>query len=93
MNHRTFVFGLSAALLVIACASQSLFAQMTPGVGYQASLSTISHDVSGTVTILDADTLLVENFTYDGLGPSAIVFGTRFAQIHFHCSGSFFVEA
>ena len=74
MNHRTFVFGLSAALLVIACASQSLFAQMTPGVGYQASLSTISNNVSGTVTILDADTLLVENFTYDGLGPSVFFY-------------------
>ena len=74
MNHRTFVLGLSAALLVIASASQSVFAQMTPGVGYQASLSTISHNVSGTVTILDADTLLVEDFTYDGLGPSVFFY-------------------
>ena len=84
MNHRTFVLGLSAALLVIASASQSVFAQMTPGVGYQASLSTISHNVSGTVTILDADTLLVENFTYDGMGPSVFFrLGTSVSQLEY----------
>ena len=84
MNHRTFVFGLSAALLVIACASQSVFAQMTPGVGYQASFSTISNNVSGTVTILDADTLLVEDFTYDGLGPSVFFrLGTSVSQLEY----------
>jgi hypothetical protein len=37
-------------------------------IGWVATLSTISHDVSGTVTIADEDTLLVEDFTYDGGG-------------------------
>jgi len=74
MNHRIFVFGLSAFFLLMLCASQSAVAQMMPGVGYTTSLSTNFHDVSGTVTVLDADTLLVEDFTYDGLGISVFFY-------------------
>ena len=74
MNHRMFVFGLSAVFLLMLCASQSAEAQMMPGVGYTTSLSTIFHDVSGTVTVLDEDTLLVEDFTYDGRGLSVFFY-------------------
>jgi hypothetical protein len=36
--------------------------------GWQAPLSTRSHNVQGTVTIVDADTFRVDNFFYDGGG-------------------------
>ena len=68
MSHRTFALGLSAVFLLMSYASQSAVAQMMPDIGYQASLSMNSHNVGGTVTVLDADTLLVEDFTYDGGG-------------------------
>jgi hypothetical protein len=37
--------------------------------GWEAQLSTFSHDVAGTVRIVDEDTLEIEGFTYDGDGP------------------------
>jgi len=43
-------------------------ALVSPGVGYQAQLSTIARNVSGTVTILDDDSLRIDNFTYNGRG-------------------------
>lgn len=36
--------------------------------GWQAELSTLSHDVRGVVTVVDSDTIRVDNFYYDGLG-------------------------
>ena len=36
--------------------------------GWQATLSTLAHNVSGTVTIVDADTFRVDNFFYNGGG-------------------------
>lgn len=36
--------------------------------GWQAQLSTRAHNVSGLVTIVDADTFRVDNFFYDGGG-------------------------
>jgi Electron transfer DM13 len=36
--------------------------------GWQAPLSTLAHNVRGTVTIVDADTFRVDNFFYDGGG-------------------------
>ncbi|MBL7188922.1 MAG: DM13 domain-containing protein [Phycisphaerae bacterium] len=36
--------------------------------GWKARLSTLAHGVSGVVEILDADTLLIESFNYDGGG-------------------------
>jgi hypothetical protein len=36
--------------------------------GWQAELSTLSHDVRGVVTVVDADTIRVDNFYFDGLG-------------------------
>ncbi len=38
--------------------------------GWTASLSTIFHGVTGTVTILDENSLQVDNFSYDGTAPS-----------------------
>lgn len=40
----------------------------SPKVGWRAELSRLSHNVSGSVTIVDEDTLRVDNFTYDGGG-------------------------
>ncbi len=37
---------------------------------WSAELSTIFHQVSGTVTIVDRETMYVESFTYDGGGPA-----------------------
>lgn len=53
--------------LFLLLPSSLLFASY-PRAGYEAHLSTIYHNVSGTVTIVDANTLLVENFYYDGGG-------------------------
>ena len=74
MNLRRFAFGFSVVFLLIACTSQLALAQMMPGVGYKASLSTNSHNVSGTVSVVDADTLLVEDFTFDGAGISVFFY-------------------
>ena len=41
-----------------------------PRAGWSAELATYFHDVSGTVTIIDDRTLLVEHFTFDGGGPA-----------------------
>ncbi len=41
-----------------------------PRAGYQAELSTVYHNVSGAVTIVDENTILVEHFYYDGGGPA-----------------------
>jgi hypothetical protein len=52
--------------LSVAASAQ---AQLTsPQVGWQAELSRLAHNVSGRVTILDANTLQVDGFTYDGGG-------------------------
>ena len=38
--------------------------------GWEAQLSTLAHEVSGTVRIVDHNTLEVEGFNYDGGGPA-----------------------
>lgn len=45
-------------------------ATVFPQPGEEASLSTDFHEVSGTLRVIDADSLMVENFTYDGGGPA-----------------------
>jgi hypothetical protein len=78
MNHhiffksRQFAYAVRlcfALALVITSAHHSM-AQSTPYVraGWQAPLSTDGHGVSGTVTIVDADTFRVDHFNYDGAG-------------------------
>ncbi|MAW59861.1 MAG: hypothetical protein CMJ94_03375 [Planctomycetes bacterium] len=36
--------------------------------GWQAELSMLAHDVRGVVTVVDDDTIRLDNFSYDGLG-------------------------
>jgi hypothetical protein len=62
---------LLAALLISfpLIATSTASAQLTsPKVGWTANLSTLAHDVSGSVTIVDEDTVRVDDFTYDGGG-------------------------
>ncbi|GMH39301.1 hypothetical protein BSKO_07199 [Bryopsis sp. KO-2023] len=40
-----------------------------PKVGLSAELSTLEHDVEGTIVVVDDCTFKVENFKYDGTGP------------------------
>ena len=69
-------------LAVITLAPLSFAAY--PRAGYEAQLSTLAHGVSGTVTIVDADTLVVENFNYDGGGPAVYFYlGTENTQAAF----------
>lgn len=42
--------------------------------GWRATLSTLAHGVSGTVTIVDNDTIRLDDFTYDGLGIAVYVY-------------------
>ena len=60
------------AALLISCAliaTSTANAQLTsPKIGWTAELSTLSHEVSGSVTIVDEDTVRVDDFTYDGGG-------------------------
>ncbi len=46
----------------------ALAADPYPRVGYQAVLSTLAHDVSGVVTIVDENTFRIDRFVYDGGG-------------------------
>ncbi len=61
--------------LPILCAFLGLaeiaFAQGHPRAGFRADLQTIIHGVSGSVSIVDADTLLIEDFSYDGQAAQA----------------------
>ncbi len=59
--------GLPVLLLtVLPATGASLF----PQPGEEARLSTEFHEVSGTLRVIDGDSLMVENFTYDGGGPA-----------------------
>jgi len=42
--------------------------------GWRATLSTLAHRVSGTVTIVDEDTLRIDDFHYDGGGIGVYVY-------------------
>jgi hypothetical protein len=62
---------LTVLLSVATCLAVPAHAQLTsPQVGWQAELSRLAHNVSGTVTILDENTVQVDDFTYDGGGIS-----------------------
>jgi hypothetical protein len=55
-----------------------------PRAGYEAELSTLFHSVSGTATIVDANTILIEQFNYDGGGPVVYFYlGTEETQAAF----------
>jgi hypothetical protein len=69
--------------LVLSGLSLSLHASY-PRAGYEAELSTIDHNVSGTATIVDANTILIEHFNYDGGGPAVYFYlGTEETQAAF----------
>lgn len=57
----------STAAVVLLMASANVQAAM---IGAQADLSSLFHNVSGTVTVVDDDTFRVDDFTYDGGGPA-----------------------
>ena len=60
-----------AIVFLTACLATPAFAELTsPQVGWQAELSDIEENVSGTVTILDENTVQVDDFTYAGGGLS-----------------------
>jgi len=42
--------------------------------GWRATLSTLAHGVSGTVTIVDPDTFRIDGFFYDGRGISVYAY-------------------
>lgn len=44
-------------------------------VGYTGTFSTLAHNVSGTVTIMDNCTLQIENFNYDASAPVVYFYG------------------
>ena len=51
-------------------------AQSYPRANWFATLSTLQHGVSGTVTIVDERTLRLDNFNYDGTAPAVFVYAT-----------------
>ena len=59
--------GLLAVAAVLVPASLC-HAQAYARRGYQADLATYFHGVSGTVTVVDADTFRADHFNYDGSG-------------------------
>jgi len=60
-----------AIVFLTACLATPACAELTsPQVGWQAVLSDIEENVSGTVSILDENTIQVDDFTYNGGGIS-----------------------
>lgn len=59
-----------SALLTLAALVTPASAQTYPRTGFVGNLSTLAHNVSGQVHIVDADTIRVEHFNYDGGGIS-----------------------
>ena len=64
MNNKLSIIIIASILLSISSLSQAQISRQ----GWQAELSTLAHGVSGTVTIIDEDTIQVNNFNYDGGG-------------------------
>ncbi|CAN5228549.1 hypothetical protein BH23VER1_BH23VER1_06780 [soil metagenome] len=59
---------LAVAILMTGLAGQASAGVIFPGPGWEAILSTDFHQVSGRVTVIDEDTVMVEDFVYDGQG-------------------------
>ena len=62
---RWFIFPL---VLLILNATLPSVVHAKPLVGYKTQLSQFAHNVSGTVTVVDEDTLQFDDFTYDSGG-------------------------
>jgi len=67
-RRATWAVAAAAAAAVVAAAAAHVAAAAEVALG---SLSTIQHAVSGDVVAINARTLEVRNFAYDGLGPAA----------------------
>ncbi len=65
---------LAGSMVLWAGASPALAQAPYPRTGWVANLSTLSHNVSGMVTIIDANTYQVSNFTYDAGGISVFFY-------------------
>ena len=66
MSHPKFMLLLIVSLLMLPVPA---LGYRYPRTGYQAQLTEYFHIVSGTVTILDPDSIRIDNFYYDGGGP------------------------
>ena len=66
----------AVALTLALTLTSSAAAQAYPRAGFLADIDglALGYGVSGQVSIVDADTLLVENFTYDGTGFSVFFY-------------------
>lgn len=64
MRHQ-ITLCLALCCLIVTCLTTNAAAQ---SAGWQATFSNDFHDVSGTATVVDQDTLLFDNFTFDGGG-------------------------
>lgn len=77
MRFTSSLFGLSVVRLVAIFSLLMVYsvplpthaASPYPRAGWSTSLSTLAHGVSGTATIIDAQTIVLSNFNYDGGGP------------------------
>ena len=71
-------------ILLVSIVSTLAFAAAAggyPRAGAQAELSTSAHNVSGTATIIDSNTIQVTHFNYDGGGPAVYFYlGTNDTQ-------------
>ena len=78
MKVRTALIAL--VLLRLACLEAAAY----PREGYEAALSTLHHNVSGTAIIVDENTIRIEHFNYDGGGPAVYFYlGTEDSQAAF----------
>lgn len=64
---------LCAALISIACPSRAAAGEYARS-GWRCELERTAHHVAGIVTIVDADTIRVDHFDYDGNGISVYVY-------------------
>lgn len=61
--------------VLAACVASSAHAELTsPQVGWQAKMGPGAHNVSGTATIVDDDTVRIDDFTYNGGGISVFFY-------------------
>lgn len=75
-THRIYTIALLATAGLAGSTARAQ--EPYPRRGWQAELSTLFHNVSGTVTIIDERTLHVSHFTYDGGGPAVYFYlGTQ----------------
>lgn len=67
-------FCLSLAFLFALVALPAQAQPTSPQIGWQAEFSTDFHQVAGTVTVIDEDTLQFDDFVYDGQGISVFFY-------------------